>query len=330
MLEEVVNTSNSLGELFKENDFEFINTLESNIDEIHVKILEQKNKRKQVIQLLNSSNKNNEKNSNSFKKKKKRYHDINSVNLYESNEIIQIINSNIKSLYSIEVKLNDLCQSFTDSYVSNFFKHHSDSAFDTIKESISNYSNELAEFNKTFSENNSKIDKFLADNSHLVKNNVNTIQNNVETTEALVAQSENHADNPYLIVSEQDQKVFLPYKASEIANYLNQYPTSYSNFEDVIEKEFILSLDYYTKNPVMTRFRETYALIRDREGKSVLDALKYSFDLMFRDDLNPAIIAACKTQQQLEDYLYCLEHKNLEDFKHFKIQFHVAPLATKI
>ena len=29
----------------------------------------------------------------------------------------------------------------------------------------------------------------------------------------------------------------------------------------------------------MTRFRETYALIRDREGKSVLDALKYSFDL---------------------------------------------------
>ena len=80
----------------------------------------------------------------------------------------------------------------------------------------------------------------------------------------------------------------------------------------------------------MTRFRETYALIRDREGKSVLDALKYSFDLMFKDDLNPAIIAACKTQQQLEDYLYCLEHKNLEDFKHFKIQFHVAPLATKI
>lgn len=323
MLEEVVNTSNSLGELFKENDYEFINTLESNIDDIHVKISEQKNKRKQVIELFNSSNKNNEKN----------YNDVNSVNLYDSNEILQIINSNIKSLYSIEIKLNDLCQTFTDSYVSNFFKHHSDSAFDSIKERISNYSNELAEFNKTFNENNSKIDKFLAGNSHFIKDSVANLQNtinNMENSENLVAQSETHTDNPYLIVSEQDKKVFLPYKASEIADYLSQYPTSYSNFEDVIEKEFIISLDYYTKNPIMTRFRETYALIRDREAKSVLEALKYSFDLMFRDDLNPAIIAACKTQQQLEDYLYCLEHKNLEDFKHFKIQFHVAPLATKI
>ena len=69
MLEEVVNTSNSLEDLFKENDFEFINTLESNIDDIHVKILEQKSKRRQVIELLNSSRKDASKNDNNKKKK---------------------------------------------------------------------------------------------------------------------------------------------------------------------------------------------------------------------------------------------------------------------
>ena len=332
MLEEVVNTSNSLEDLFKENDFEFINALEGNIDDIHVKILEQKSKRRQVIELLNSSRKDASKNDNN-KKKKYRYHDLNSVNLYDSNEIILIINSNIKSLYSIEVKLNDLCQNFTDSYVTNFFRHHSDSAFDSIKKDIASYSKELAEFNKNFKDNNEKVDKFLADNSNLMNNTVANLQNTInkiENINSLVSQTNKHADNPCLIVSEQEQKVFLPYKASEIADYLNQYPTAYTNFEDVIEKEFILSLDHYTKNPVMTRFRETYALIRDREAKSVLDAFKYSFDLMFRSDLNPAVIAACKNQQQLEDYIYCLDHKNLEDFKHFKIEFNVSPLNSKI
>ena len=47
---------------------------------------------------------------------------------------------------------------------------------------------------------------------------------------------------------------------------------------------------------------------------------------MFKNDLNPCIIAACKNQAQLDDYLKCLEHNNLDNFKHFKIQFYVNPL----
>ena len=47
---------------------------------------------------------------------------------------------------------------------------------------------------------------------------------------------------------------------------------------------------------------------------------------MFKDNLNPAIIAACKTQEQLDDYLTCLDHNNLNAFNHFKIQFNVNPL----
>ena len=215
------------------------------------------------------------------------------------------------------MKLNGLCQDFTDSYISNLFNSENDETFDTVKSNIDSYSSDLSEFSKKFEENNVKIDNFLKD--YTKDNNKNS---NIENDE--------HTDNPYLIVSEEEKKVFLPYKISEINSYLEQYPNVYSDFEDVVKKEFIIPLHYYTKNPIVTRFRETYSLIHDREGKSVFEALKYSFDLMFKDDLNPTIIAACKTQQQLDDYIECLEHQDLDSFKHFKIQFYITPLAAKV
>lgn len=312
---------NSLEELFNKNDFDFINTLENNIDEIHHKISNQKKKRKQVIALLKLSNKQKDSNNN------------NSC-LDDSNEIIKLINSNIASLYSIEVNLNNICQNFTGSYIPNFFKPENDAVFNSIKSNIATYSDELSSFNSTFEKNNSRIDNFFKKNEKQIKaaisyensNKINLQSNRQLSNENVSLDNDIHEDNPYLVVSEKDKKVFLPYKVSEIHDYLEKYPNSYSSFEDVVEKEFILSLDYYTKRPVHTRFRETYSLIRDREGKSILEALKYSFDLMFRNDLNPTIIAACKTQNQLDDYLKCLEDNNLDNFNHFKIQFYVNPL----
>ena len=52
-------------------------------------------------------------------------------------------------------------------------------------------------------------------------------------------------------------------------------------------------------------------------------------DMMFNYNLNPAIIAACKSQDQLEHYLNCLDGNTLNDFKDFEIKFEVAPLKVK-
>ena len=52
-------------------------------------------------------------------------------------------------------------------------------------------------------------------------------------------------------------------------------------------------------------------------------------DMMFHYDLNPTIIAACKSQDQLENYLECLKNKNLSDFKDFEIKFEIVPLKVK-
>ena len=157
----------------------------------------------------------------------------------------------------------------------------------------------------------------------LVKNRVADVQDNDNN---IIEENSIHSDNLVLITSESDNKVYLPYKVSEVEAYLEQYAEDYSGFEDVVEKEFVIPLEYYMKHPTTARFRETYSLIRDREGKSIVEALNYAFALMFKYDLNPTIIAACKTQKQLENYITCLENHNLDSFKDFEIRFEVNPL----
>lgn len=170
-----------------------------------------------------------------------------------------------------------------------------------------------------------KSEKLLYNNK--TTNNVSDMQNNGEEISENKFNN-NHLDNLILIISEIDNKVYLPYKISEINDYLEQYSDIYTSFEDVIEKEFILSLDYYIKHPTTARFREAYSLIRDKEGKSVVDALSYAFNMMFKYELNPTIIAACKTQEQLDDYIDCLENEKLDQFNHFKIEFRINPLKA--
>ena len=180
---------------------------------------------------------------------------------------------------------------------------------------------------KDFSNNSTVKESDIQKATHNNHSNTNleTSSDTVESTSSKI--SEDFKENDTLIISEKNKKVFLPYTKQEIALYLEQYPDSYHSFEDVVKKEFILSLDYYMKHPVVARFREAYSLIRDRESKSVIDAFKYAIDMMFRYELNPVIIAACKTQDQLEDYLSCLEKNTLDDFTDFNIRFEVNPLA---
>ena len=115
----------------------------------------------------------------------------------------------------------------------------------------------------------------------------------------------------------------MPYKKVEIEDYLKQYPNKYKTYKDVINNEFIVPLSYYQHFPVIARFREAYSLVRDREGKSIVEALKYAMDLMLKSELNPAIIAACKYQDQLDHYLECMESNSLEEFTDFEIKFDV-------
>lgn len=133
-------------------------------------------------------------------------------------------------------------------------------------------------------------------------------------------------NNNTLLISEKEKSVYLPYSEKEILQYLEQFPDKYSSFEDVVKREFIISIEYFNQRPILARFREVYTLIRDKESKSAFEALEMAIKIMFTSSLNPAIIAACKTQKQLENYLYCLEHDKLDDFNDFLILYRISPL----
>ena len=55
----------------------------------------------------------------------------------------------------------------------------------------------------------------------------------------------NTNENTTLIISEKENKVYLPYKRTELKAYMSQYPTEYYSYKNVIEKEFILPLNYF-------------------------------------------------------------------------------------
>ena len=60
--------------------------------------------------------------------------------------------------------------------------------------------------------------------------------------------------------------------------------------------------------------------------KSVIESFKKAVEVMFDTRINPTIIAACKTEEQINNYIYCLERNDLESFKDFKIVFDMAPM----
>ena len=132
-------------------------------------------------------------------------------------------------------------------------------------------------------------------------------------------------ENEVLIISEKENKVYLPYKKTELKSYMTKYPESYYSYKNVIEKEFILPLNYFIHNQSLARFRETYSLYRDREATSVLEAFTNASKLTFKKNLNPAIIAACKTKKQLNNYLLCLQENKTDDFQDFQIIYDMSP-----
>ena len=133
-------------------------------------------------------------------------------------------------------------------------------------------------------------------------------------------------DNNYLIISERTNCVFLPYTIEDLTKFIENYPEDYSSLSDVVDQEYILSFDYFMKHPVKSRFEETYNLLKNRNGKSPIYSLNYALKLVKMDNLNPAIIAACRTEKELETYLYLLSSNSTRKFKCFNIIYDINPL----
>ena len=135
-------------------------------------------------------------------------------------------------------------------------------------------------------------------------------------------------DNDTLIISEEDNQVILPYKLSDVERQYKKNKKKYSSVKDLIQNEYIIPTDNF-KNPIKSRFREAYQLIKKKEHGHLKEALELGFELMFQSNLNPAIIAACKNLKELDIYLDCLDDNELDKFSCFNIVYNMPPSKSK-
>ncbi len=130
-------------------------------------------------------------------------------------------------------------------------------------------------------------------------------------------------DNRTLLISEETQKVYLPYTISDVMNKL-KYNDEYETIQDVVDNEYTVPLSTF-KMPIISRFREAYRFMRTKENSSVYAAIDLAVELMFNSNLNPAVIRAAKDLKELNIYLDCLYENEVEKFDCFKIVYKVLP-----
>lgn len=135
-------------------------------------------------------------------------------------------------------------------------------------------------------------------------------------------------DNDTLIISEEDNQVILPYKLAEVERQYKKNKKKYSSVKDLIQNEYIIPTENF-KNPIKSRFREAYQLIKKKEHGHLKEAIELGFELMFQSNLNPAVIAACKNLKELDIYLDCLDDNELDKFSCFNIVYNVPPTKGK-
>lgn len=315
-----------LEKLFSEENLKFLKNLNQEISKIDILIEKNQVKDEKYSLFLTALSTKN------YSKTNKEYY-LDVKNIYS---LLEKNTKNLKSLKnilsSLSAKLVSLVLSNEDVNVKNQVKE--------INTMLNKYSELLDEVKPALTQNNINTNTFnryhstrlllttfdmdLGDDldEEITLISPQTMSASLDTPYACFI---NTNENRTLVISEKENKVYLPYRKTELKAYMSQYPTQYFSYKNVIEKEFILPLSHFMNNQSVARFRETYSLYRDREATSSLTAFQKAFSLTFKQNLNPAIIAACKTKKQLDNYLLCLAENKTDEFTDFEILYDMNP-----
>ncbi len=184
--------------------------------------------------------------------------------------------------------------------------------------------------NKLVSSTNS-FTKDIFDNftKHIlsIKNNIELFNNLNEKLESLKSEIDekkikNMIDEYNNLYSNSVNKIFS--SNLEIKNFIKSQPVN----DEIINEEYTLPLVYY-KHIALCRFKEAMNLALHIEKLSYLKALSLAIECLTNYNLHPAIITACKSIDELDIYLSCLEDNQLDDFKIFDIKYEMLPKVSK-
>lgn len=234
--------------------------------------------------------------------------------LNESTNALNKSNSNINTLKDLLDSLSEI-----------------NSSAENVKDKIQNYNNKFKEYINSVYINTENIEKFIhkitiTDFSDLPNESADTIVE--EYSSQFNKESSSQYSENTLVISESQKKVFLPYKLNTIEEIL-QNNNRYHSIEEVVNKLYTRPLNYY-KFSSIARFKEAYKLVKEKEKKSRFKALTLAFELLGNYSLHPAIITACKSIDELDIYLACLEENALDDFHFFKIKYEIPLAISKL
>lgn len=252
-------------------------------------------------------------------------------NFYETTSLLKKSFENVNNIQLLASQLQDNLNETITLYDKNIQNNK-----DEIKANLVEYNKQRDElFDKILEfENvntivlNSTINLSLHSSHKKVKKN-NLLANSNASKEKLKVDIELEPyDNNLLIISEKEQKAYLPFFYSEVKNIYQSSNLKYQTLQDVVNNLYVVPLNKF-KNSAIARFRESFRLIREKENGSITKALDLGLELMFKYELNPIIIAACRNLDELDIYLDCLEENELYDFTCFEIKFEVMPQLIK-
>ncbi len=202
----------------------------------------------------------------------------------------------------------------------------------------------IVDYNSLFSNNitvvfsyTSNIEKFInelsleintIDKNESCSNLFSNINSSIASTNIVSEASYHSLLNNTLVISETKKQVILPFNLENIELYYKNNLEKYSSIDDVINKYYTFPISHF-KPYSISRFKEAYKLVRKRAKGSHLNALSLAFEMFANYNLHPAIIASCKSLDDLDIYLSCLEDNALDEFRIFNIKYEICPVVSK-
>lgn len=301
-------------------------------NKLNLAIREEENKLNKIIQLYNKKKINLMSITTSMieidntveKNKLEDFYNINSSlkTLFEDIDYIISLATNLKNdlinILSLNDKGLDLNQNEIKANLVEYNKQSeklSNKIFDFENKNIDIFNSAIK---LSFNRFNKKSKKTNCHNTNL-SNNEKSHRVDIECTPQ---------DNNILIISEVEQKAYLPFKYNDIKNIFKNSKDKYATIQDVVDDLYIIPLSRF-ENSSISRFRESFNLIRNKEHGSIIKALDLGLELMFKYELNPIVIASCQNLDELDIYLDCLDEDELFDFDCFEIKFEVFPKLSK-
>ena len=222
--------------------------------------------------------------------------DSNLLILNELAQLTNIINTDIQKLW----------KNFKNNEDENTLK----TTYSLLKTTFNNYLNYVKDNKRVQLKNNKKIYAFLRKAQKQYEHYI------------YISLNKKTYQRKTLLITE--KKIFLPYRDEEIQKLIKQ--NSNANVEDIINKKYVINNVRYYKSSSKKRFTLGYRLSRNSNNSSTLEAIKFGLKVSKVRNLHPAIIRACHSQDQLENYIMYLNQGNPSAFTDFDVKFQINPI----